>query len=105
MIVYHPARSSLQELYLKWDRQIQHYFNMAEKKPGWRWRWATRALLVLASPIIDVFTVLRSDRIRGVSARLRGGAVLCAIRIHRAARMLTLLSETKSIAWNRETNN
>jgi glycosyltransferase involved in cell wall biosynthesis len=102
MIVYHPARVSLRELYAKWDRQIQHYFNMAEGKPGWRWRWAARALLVLGSPVVDVITVFRSDRVQGVSSRFKGSAVLCAIRVRRAIKMLALLSGARSIVWNRE---
>jgi len=101
MIVFHPARRSLQELYAKWDRQIQHYLNMAEGKPGWRFQWIARALLILGSPIIDSATVFRSDRIEGISARLKAVAVLCAIRTHRAMKMLSLLYGSKSILWNR----
>ena len=36
MIVFHPARRSLHELYAKWDRHIQHFLNMARGKPGWK---------------------------------------------------------------------
>jgi glycosyltransferase involved in cell wall biosynthesis len=102
MIVFHPARRSLQELYAKWDRQIQHYLNMAQGKPGWRFRWIARALLILGSPIIDSATVLNSDRIKGISARLKAIAVLCAIRTHRTFKMLSLLYGGKSIVWNRD---
>jgi glycosyltransferase involved in cell wall biosynthesis len=103
MIVFHPARRSIQELYAKWDRQIQHYLNMAQDKPAWRFRWIARALLILGSPIIDTATVFNSDRIQGVPARLKAVAVLCKIRAHRAFKMLTLLHGGKSIAWNRDT--
>jgi glycosyltransferase involved in cell wall biosynthesis len=103
MIVFHPARRSLDELYAKWDRQIQHYLNMAQDKPTWRFRWIARALLILGSPIIDSATVFKSDRIQGTSARLKAIAVLCRIRFHRAFKMLTLLYSSKSIIWNRDT--
>jgi glycosyltransferase involved in cell wall biosynthesis len=103
MIVFHPARRSLDELYAKWDRQIQHYLNMAQNKPAWRFRWVARALLVLGSPVIDTATVYNSDRIEGVSARLKAIAVLCQIRAHRAFKMLGLLHSGKSIIWNRDT--
>ena len=53
MIVFHPARRSLPELYVKWDRHIQHFFNMAQEKPGWQVRWIARAVAVLGSPIVD----------------------------------------------------
>lgn len=101
MIVFHPARGSLQELYAKWDRQIVHYCRMAEGKPAWRLRWTARALLILASPVAGVLTVLTSDRIEGFEARCRAIAVMCAIRVHRAVRMLSLLGGDRSVVWNR----
>jgi glycosyltransferase involved in cell wall biosynthesis len=104
MIVFHPARRSLEELYAKWDRQIQHYLNMAQDKPVWKFRWIARALLILGSPIIDTATVFNSDRIQGVPARLKAVAVLCKIRAHRAFKMLSLLHGGKSIVWNRDTD-
>jgi glycosyltransferase involved in cell wall biosynthesis len=102
MIVFHPARRSLDELYAKWDRQIQHYLNMAQDKPAWRFRWIARALLILGSPIVDSATIFNSDRIRGKSARLKAMLVLCKIRTHRAFKMLSLLYAGKSIVWNRD---
>jgi glycosyltransferase involved in cell wall biosynthesis len=101
MIVFHPARSSLQELCDKWDRQIGHYRNMAAGEPAWKFRWVSQALLVLGSPIVDAVTVLRSDRIQGIITRCKAIAVLCAIRAHRAVTMLRLLRTGKSIVWNR----
>jgi glycosyltransferase involved in cell wall biosynthesis len=101
MIVFHPARSSLQELYDKWDRQIRHHRNMAAGEPAWKFRWIGRALLVLGSPIVDAVTVFKSDRIQGIITRCKAIAVLCAIRAHRAFTMLSLLRTGKSIVWNR----
>lgn len=101
MIVYHPARRSLQELYVKWDRQLLHYRNMAEANRGWRLRWIARSLLVLGSPVVDSIRVLASDRIEGISARLDAIAVLCAVRLHRAVKMLILLRSHRSMVWNR----
>ncbi len=102
MIVYHPARSSLHELYVKWDRQIQHYIAMAQGKPGWKLRWIVRALAVLGSPAVDFVKVLSSDRIEGVSARIKAIAVLIAIRAHRARTMLSLMRGQGAVVWNRE---
>lgn len=102
MIVYHPARGSLRELYVKWDRQIQHYLVMAQGKPGWKLRWIARALAVLGSPAIDFVKVLNSDRIEGVSSRVKAIAVLVAIRVHRASTMLSLMRERGGVVWNRE---
>ena len=102
MIVFHPARRSLAELYVKWDRQSQHYLNMARGKPGWRIRWIVRALAILGSPAIDFAKVLGSDRIQGVSARVKAIAILIAVRVHRARTMLGLLQQGEGVIWNRE---
>lgn len=102
MIVFHPARHSLAELYVKWDRQIQHYLNMAQGKPAWKIRWILRALVVLGSPAIDFTKVLGSDRIQGISARFKAIAILVAVRVHRARTMLGLLLQRKAVVWNRD---
>lgn len=101
MIVFHPARSSLQELYVKWDRQIVHYRNMAEGTPAWRLRWIAQALVVLASPAPSIVTVLTSDRLHGIRDRIKAIAVMCAVRLHRATTMLSLLRNRRVVAWNR----
>lgn len=101
MVVYHPARGSLQELYAKWDRQILHYWRMAEGKRSRKLLWIGRALAVLASPVAGALTVLTSNRISGVSARCGAIAVMAAVRAHRAVAMLSMLRGDRSVAWNR----
>ncbi|MBW7961874.1 glycosyltransferase family 2 protein [Bradyrhizobium sp. BR 10261] len=101
MIVYHPARDSLRELYAKWDRQIAHYRNMRERDPAWRLRWIAQALLVLASPASGVVTIMMTDRLAGGAARLKAAAVLCAVRTHRAIAMFAHLRSRRSVIWNR----
>jgi hypothetical protein len=58
-------------------------------------------MAVLGSPIIDFAKVVGSDRIDGVAARFKAIAILIAIRVHRARRMLSLLWENKTVVWNR----
>ena len=101
MVVFHPARRSLQELCAKWDRHTQHELNMARGKHGWKIRWIARAVAVLASPIVHSMKVLASDRIQGVSARLKAISVLFAIRAYRARKMLSLLRGSNVVVWNR----
>ena len=101
MVVFHPARGSIEELCAKWDRHILHHWRMAEGKPAWRLRWIARALLVLASPAAGVITVLTSDRIAGFAARRRAIAVMATIRARRAAMMLSLLRGDRAVVWNR----
>ncbi len=101
MVVFHPARRSLRELYAKWDRQITHYRNMAQGARGWQLRWFATALLVLVSPAAGAFIVMTSRRLHGIRARLKAIAVLCAVRSHRAAKMLALLRKEGAVVWNR----
>jgi glycosyltransferase involved in cell wall biosynthesis len=101
MVIFHPARRSLQELCVKWDRHTQHNLNMARGKPGWKIRWIARALAVLGSPIVDSMRALGSDRIQGISTRLKAISVLFAIRAYRARKMLGLLRASKAVVWNR----
>jgi hypothetical protein len=102
MLVFHPARRSLQELCVKWDRHTQHDFNMIRGNPARQLRWIVRALAVLASPVVDSVRVLGSDRLQGLSTRLKAICVLFAIRAYRARKMLTLLKASKTVVWNRD---
>jgi glycosyltransferase involved in cell wall biosynthesis len=102
MIVFHPARRTLDELYQKWDRQTQHYLNMNAAKGGrlWKARWVLRALAILASPALDIGSVLRSKKVAGWSARSKAIMVLCQVRTHRALKMLTLMFGRRQVRWN-----
>jgi len=101
MIVFHPARLSLHELFVKWDRQIQHFLNMARGKPAWRIRWIARAVTVLASTLVELPRVATTDRLNGTPARMKALGVLVAVRTYRAWRMLSLLVSSKGVLWNR----
>jgi len=101
MIVFHPARRSLRELYEQWDRHTQHFRNMAEGKSAWKIRWTLRALAILISPFVDFTKVLASDRIQGFPAHLKAIMVLFQVRAHRAWTMLSLLTLRRTIVWNR----
>jgi GT2 family glycosyltransferase len=103
VVVFHPARRSLRELCVKWDRHTQHDLNMARERTAWKIRWIVRAVAVLISPIVDSAKVLGSDRIQGVSksTRLKAISLLFAIRAYRARTMLKLLRVNKTVIWNR----
>ena len=101
MIVYHPARRNLRELCSKWDRHLQHYWNMAGKDAMSKLRWIARALAVLVSPALDWTKVVASDRLDGVNARVKAVLVLIAIRVYRASKMLMLILPGKTVLnWN-----
>jgi glycosyltransferase involved in cell wall biosynthesis len=104
MIVFHPARPSLGQLCIQWDRLIQHTLSAARGRRHWKLLWVARAAAVFGSPIVDIAQVLRSDRIDGLPARLGASGILIVIRSYRAWRMLTLLRSTdRGIVWNRST--
>lgn len=100
MIVYHPARQSLRELFGKWDRHIQHAVNAGNQTVSWRARWVLRALAVLLSPAVDWTKITTSDRVRGFLPRIKAVAVLTATRFYRAYRMISLLLMPKKLRWN-----
>jgi GT2 family glycosyltransferase len=101
MVVFHPARHSLGELFVKWDRHLQHFLNMTRGTQAWRLRWIARAVAILGSPIIDVPTLIFTDRISGASARIKASAVLVVVRAYRTWRMINLLLSSKGVVWNR----
>jgi glycosyltransferase involved in cell wall biosynthesis len=105
VVVFHPARSTLQALYRKWDRHIQHAMNAGRGKTRW-WtaRWVIRAAAVLCSALVDGAKILCSDRVHGVSARLKALLVLAAVRAYRAWKMIGLLGSTGEVVWNRHTS-
>jgi glycosyltransferase involved in cell wall biosynthesis len=102
LIIYHPPRRSLRELYVKWDRHTQHYLNMARGKPGWQVRWLARAFAILVSPAVSVFKIVTSDRIEGASARLKAALVLIRVRAYRAWKMVSLMRSSGEVVWNRD---
>jgi len=103
MVVFHPARPTLRQLCVQWDRLLQHTLNMARRHPHWRILWIARAIAVLFSPFVHVFEIMRSDQIEGLSARCKAIAILVIIRIYRAWKMFTLLlSSSQGVVWNRD---
>lgn len=105
MIVLHPAHQSLRELYIKWDRHIDHDF--AERTRGvlGSVAWAVRALLVAGSPLFEVGRVVRSPRLSSWRERWQAILALIKVRFHRSARMLGLVFGLTEMGaarrWNR----
>jgi GT2 family glycosyltransferase len=103
MIVFHPPRRSIRELFVKWDRHIQHAVNAGRRSRSWRAKWMVRALAVLFSPLIDWGRVIASNRIHGISPRAKAIVVLTIVRGYRAYRMIHLLFWHRPVV-NRELN-
>jgi glycosyltransferase involved in cell wall biosynthesis len=102
MIVYHPSRRSIGELLVKWDRHLLHAANTSDGTYWWKIRWIARAFAVLASPAVDWPKLIFTDRISGLSSRVKALFVLIVVRFYRFWRMLALLDSNEGVVWNRE---
>lgn len=91
MRVYHPARPTFAELTRKWDRHLAHFYTEAVARPRGRLRWAVRTLAVALSPVVEVLTVIRSDRLDNPGDRVRAFGIVLRIRLYRAGVMAWLL--------------
>ena len=102
LIVYHPARRTMSELFDKWDRHLMHYANMSQSRgqPLWSISWIARAVGVFFSPLVEIRKILTSARISGTSAKLKAAGVLIVIRSYRAWKMFQLIGPHRTIQWN-----
>jgi GT2 family glycosyltransferase len=105
MKAYHPARTSFDDLFRKWDRHMAHDFILARGRQGGRLKWAAKMLAMGVSPLAEVPRILASDRISGVRARGLAFAGLAYIRAYRTIKMAGLLAggDPQALAdrWNR----
>jgi GT2 family glycosyltransferase len=105
MIIYHPARTTFEELTRKWDRHIAHAYERNPPTGIASLRWLARAVALAVSPLAELPRVATSPRISGLRARGLALACLTRIRLWRARRMVQVLlrGEGRSIsgAWNR----
>jgi GT2 family glycosyltransferase len=105
MVVFHPARRSLSELYAKWDRHVAHdYEEYVHGLKGRLW-WLGMTLAVLGSPILELVRIARSKRVGTVRERMLTLRALTTVRFYRAVRMVELLAKGRSASrsgtWNR----
>jgi GT2 family glycosyltransferase len=104
-IVYHPARSSAAELFIKWDRHIAHDYR--ERIRGFRSKafWSVKALAMFLSPAIEITRIGTSDRLETLRERVLAWITLAWVRAYRGWRMLKMLvqddAKIRSGSWNR----
>jgi len=94
--VSHPARRDWPDLSRKWKRMLLHQFNETQAQPRPKLRWLMFNLKVLASPLLHIFVVLRSRRLKGASQRLGAILVLLRLRLWRFAEGMALLMGRES---------
>lgn len=107
MIVYHPARKSFAELRAKWERHTAHDFERMVRKGGaWRLRWLIRTVMVAASPVPEIWRILRSPLISGLRERALAFWGLVRIRLYRTRIMAKLFFAGDALAlsgaWNQD---
>lgn len=103
MRIYHPARPDFAALKHKWQRHIAHEYHDHRGAGAARIAWLARAAAMIVSIPVDGLRFLISDRLSGLSNRIRGLGVLARIRIYRAREMTRLAySRTDSNVdfWN-----
>jgi hypothetical protein len=103
MIVFHPARQSFADLCTKWDRHVRHDFETAAPGLAGRLRWLARAAAVAASPCSRRAASVLPPR-RNRPRAPAGGSVLVRIRLYRAGRMLSALSDGTGVDASRQWN-
>jgi hypothetical protein len=93
-------------LHAQWGRHVSHFYRQNAADPLGRAKWALAIPLMALSPLAEIPTVLRSNRLSGLRPRALAFAGLVNVRIFRAWRMLSALFEggtatTANTRWNR----
>jgi glycosyltransferase involved in cell wall biosynthesis len=105
MKVYHPARTAMPELYLKWDRHMAHDYVGGRGSLGGRLTWLLKTIAMAMSPLAEIPRILASDRVTGLRSRGLAFVGLTRIRLYRTGRMVQLLlggdPDRLSGRWNR----
>lgn len=83
VMVEHPARTSWASLKSKWHRMSMESYLLMREKPLGRLKWLLRSWVVLVSPVVHAFKVLRSPELETATDRIKAIAVLVAIRTYR----------------------
>ena len=105
MIVFHPARCGLDDLFDKWQRHVWHEFEAVRTEHRSRAVWCLRALAVALSPLVHAWCILASRRVSGARARGLAVVALARVRLFRSALMLRLVLDpdetVRPPSWNR----
>ena len=83
VMVEHPARTSWASLKSKWHRMSMESYLLMREKPLGRLKWLLRSWVVLLSPVVHAFKVLRSPELETATDRIKAIGVLIAIRTYR----------------------
>jgi glycosyltransferase involved in cell wall biosynthesis len=105
MLIFHPARTSADDIYKKWDRHTRHDYEEIRNGKLAGLKWLIRTMMVLASIPVHSFKVMTSDRISGFQHKMGAISMLARIRWFRVKAMLALQFNKnyreQGVTWNR----
>jgi GT2 family glycosyltransferase len=103
MVVYHPPRSNMIELFRKWDRHIAHDFADVQGFVS-TLKWFVKAMALTVSPALEIRTVFLSKKVPRLKYKIWALVVLARIRLYRAARMFLILFSDAQLEHMRRWN-
>ena len=98
----HPSWIKFVEVGKTLGKPLVMRMNLNQQSSGAQWE-VHKHLMNSISPIVDWTKVIGSDRVHGVSPRVKAIFVLVAVRSYRAYKMINLLLSHKKVVWNRRT--
>ncbi len=103
MLIYHPARESMSDMFGKWDRTIGHGASRLKSLSD-RIKWIAKSLAITASVPVDLGTIMRSENLSSLKQRLLAFWGLVTIRLYRTYAMLRILvpaARKRKSDWDR----
>lgn len=100
-----PSCKSFRELAKRWDRHVAHAFRQLPNSLVRRSIWAAGSAIVALSPAMELFRLMRSDRLSGIRQRWLAFLCLARVRLYRARLMISLTLKHNAgeltDSWNR----
>ncbi|WP_112662166.1 glycosyltransferase [Microvirga flavescens] len=101
-----PSCRTFPELIRRWDRHIAHEFEKVDGSAFGLAKWIVRSLVMAASPLAEIVTIMRSDKVSGLYERWLAFSCLTRVRFYRAGKMLALCHSGDASrmvgSWNRD---
>src|SRR3546814_19878419 len=98
MLVYHPARKSVAELESKWSRHIAHELEKSRGGKAHVLKWTARSIAAVLSIFPQLGTIALSEKLTGLSSRLKAIRVVVRIRLFRAPPKLRQMNSRQRAA-------
>lgn len=89
-IIYHPARSKLDQLYRKWERLTREKYMEMRTQRFFKARWFIRTIMVFASIFLHGPILFFKARKYSIKKSVEICFVLCKIRVFRVKLMLNI---------------